>query len=257
MKAIILAAGRGSRMETETQQQPKCLLSLGGKPLLQWQLEALHHNGITDILIVCGYLSQKITAALKKWMKTCSITILHNPRWAETNMVRTLLYAFPSLDETPTVIVYADIVFHSRHLRDLLTATGDLCLTYDTEWESLWRLRQEHPLTDAETFRTDNDRLVEIGNIPSKLEDIQGQYMGLLKLTVFGRMHIENILKNFSEKEIDHLDMTALLQRLLHQKVFIQTVPVVGAWCECDTQQDIMSYEGMLRKGGWIHDWRE
>ena len=55
MKAIILAAGRGSRMQNLTQKQPKCLVNLRGKALLDWQLEALRAAGISEIAIVTGY----------------------------------------------------------------------------------------------------------------------------------------------------------------------------------------------------------
>ena len=55
MKAIILAAGRGSRMKLLTDETPKCLIKLRGKSLLDWQLSALRAAGITDIAIVTGY----------------------------------------------------------------------------------------------------------------------------------------------------------------------------------------------------------
>ena len=55
MKAIILAAGRGSRMKSLTDEQPKCLIELRGKTLLEWQLGALREAGIAEIGIVTGY----------------------------------------------------------------------------------------------------------------------------------------------------------------------------------------------------------
>jgi len=55
MKAIILAAGRGSRMKKLTSNQPKCLTNLNGKPILDWQLEAFKKSGITEVAIVTGY----------------------------------------------------------------------------------------------------------------------------------------------------------------------------------------------------------
>ena len=55
MKAIILAAGRGSRMCQLTEEQPKCLTKLAGKSLLEWQQEALKATGIQEIVVVGGY----------------------------------------------------------------------------------------------------------------------------------------------------------------------------------------------------------
>ena len=55
MNAIILAAGRGSRMKNLTSDKPKCLVQLNGKTLIQWQLDALNQAGISNIAVVTGY----------------------------------------------------------------------------------------------------------------------------------------------------------------------------------------------------------
>ena len=85
MKAIILAAGRGSRMKNMTDDRPKCMVELRGKPLLEWQLTALHEAGISEIAIVTGYKRELL--ANRAPME------FHNPRWAETNMVSSLACA--------------------------------------------------------------------------------------------------------------------------------------------------------------------
>ena len=58
MKAIILAAGRGSRMKNLTSDKPKCLVKLHGKPLLEWQLESMYKSGISEIAVVTGYKNE-------------------------------------------------------------------------------------------------------------------------------------------------------------------------------------------------------
>lgn len=79
MKAIILAAGRGSRMKGLTDQKPKCLVELRGKTLLEWQLKALREAGVSEIAVVTGYRRELLAAY--------GLTEFHNPRWAETNML--------------------------------------------------------------------------------------------------------------------------------------------------------------------------
>lgn len=254
MKAVILAAGRGMRMEQQTAEQPKCLLQLAGKSLLQWQIEALTASGITDILVVRGYLKEKLHPELYPWF--AKSMVLDNPQWSYSNMVRTLLVSFPYLDTADILVSYADIVYHPEHIQALMAAEGAICLTYDTQWESLWRLRQEHPLNDVETFQVLEGKLIEIGKTPQCIEDIQGQYMGLLKLTTSGRNIITRFLEDVPEHAIDQLDMTTLLQKLLMIPTHISAVPVVGKWCECDTYNDMLQYEKMLSQGGWSHDWR-
>ncbi len=60
MQAVILAAGQGTRLKTETDALPKAMIEIGGKPLLEYSLEALIQNGITDVIIVVGFRHETI-----------------------------------------------------------------------------------------------------------------------------------------------------------------------------------------------------
>ena len=246
--AIILAAGRGSRMQNLTDACPKCLLKLAGRPLLEWQIDALTKANIEHIIVVRGYHAEMLQGAFET---------IDNPRWAETNMVQTLLCAFPHLHDDETVITsYADIVYRTEHVQALQNIQGDICLTYDTAWEKLWSLRQENPIIDAETFREKDGRLLEIGEKPTSLEEIHGQYMGLLKFSPKGRQILETYVNTLSHEIADALDMTSLLRGLLKNGAEISVCPINGGWCECDTPKDIALYEERLQQGAWEHDWR-
>ena len=249
MKAVILAAGRGSRMKYLTNEKPKCMLELAGKPLLQWQLAALKQGGINEIILVRGY---------KKELLTGDFLTIDNPNWAKTNMVASLLCALPHLTNEQLIISYSDIVYKAEHITQLIKTKEDIVITYDKNWEQLWRLRNENPLNDAETFLTDTDgRLLEIGQTPTVLSQVQGQYMGLLKFSPKGSQQIQDFLNTFTTKKINEMDMTALLQQLLQHNIPIYTTAVNGGWCECDTEQDIQKYEKALQTGSWSHDWRK
>ena len=69
MNAIILAAGKGERLQPLTNDKPKCLVELFGKSLLEWQIEAFQSSGITDITIVSGYKSDLINFKFKYNLK--------------------------------------------------------------------------------------------------------------------------------------------------------------------------------------------
>jgi choline kinase len=253
-KAIILAAGRGSRMGTHTTVQPKCLTSLAGKPLLQWQLDSLRRAGIQTISLLTGYLANTLDPF--------GLATFHNDRWAQTNMVASLRCAEPWLREATCVVSYADIVYHPRIVTALLQTPGDIVMTYDTEWLALWQLRFEDPLCDAETFRVDDDgQLLAIGQKPTTLDDIQGQYMGLLKITPTGWQHIRHQLDALSPDACDRLDMTSLLGRLLAAGIRVTTCPVTGRWCEVDSPSDLAAYTQRCQSletsaVPWTHDWR-
>ncbi len=250
MRAIILAAGRGSRMRGLTDGRPKCLTPLAGKALLNWQLEALHEAGIADIAVVRGYKSEMLSGP--------EYVSFQNPRWAETNMVASLACAGEWLSSDTCIVSYADIVYHPDVVKALMEANGDLVITYDRLWYSLWKERFSDPLSDAETFQVGKDEtLLEIGQRTKSQEEIRGQYMGLLKFTPAGWRHVCSFLKRISQAQRDKLDMTGLLRNLLHEGVPIKTKAVDGRWCEVDCEQDVRVYESRLHSvNSWKHDWR-
>src|ERR1039457_5247542 len=173
MRAVILAAGRGSRMGPLAEGRPKCMVELAHKPLIRRQIAALGGGGVSHIGIVRGYLGQMIDIQ--------DITYFENPRWAETNMVMSLVAAASWLQADSVVISYADIFYRHDIVRDLIAASGDLVVAYDRNWRDLWTQRFVDPLSDAETFRTDaREHLIDIGKRTTQIDDIEGQYMGLL-----------------------------------------------------------------------------
>ena len=85
MKAIILAAGRGSRMGTLTDNKPKCLAKVKDKMLIEYQITALNAAGIKEIAVVTGYKAE--------FLNNYGTYHFHNSDWAETNMLHSLFYA--------------------------------------------------------------------------------------------------------------------------------------------------------------------
>jgi choline kinase len=253
MKMIILAAGRGSRMEDLTADRPKCLVQLGGKALLDWQVDAARFIGIEDIYLVRGYRREKLNRE--------DLNTIDNIRWNETNMVISLQCAASVLSISPCLISYGDIVYHPDILESLVGQQGDVVITYDLLWEELWAARFDHPLEDAESFKVYDQRLVEIGRQVSYLDAIEGQYMGLLKLTPSGWQKVENKLDSLPDDICDSLDITTLLQLLLQDGIYIRCEPVKGRWCEVDSTFDLKLYERRIQEADfnsipWSHDWR-
>jgi choline kinase len=242
MRAIILAAGRGSRMGHLGDERPKCLVEFGGRPLLERQVTALRGGGAQAVGVVRGYRAEMIELP--------DLTYFHNERWAETNMVMSLATAAEWLNAGSVIVSYADIFYRSELVRELAAAAGDLVITYDRAWRSLWSRRFVDPLADAETFRADaSGRLIEIGGKTSSIADIGGQYMGLLKFTPRGWRDVEALLATLDTRTRDRLDMTGLLQRLLGKNVAIGTIGTDGQWGEIDNPSDLALYERMAKDG--------
>lgn len=251
--AIILAAGRGSRMKGLTDAKPKCLTPIAGKPLLAWQLAALRGAGVENVLVVRGYKAECIAGDFET---------AHNPRWESTNMLASLLCAesfarrfFDSGGEK-LIISYSDIVYPSAHVQSLLKTARPVAIAYDTLWEDLWRLRFADPLADAETFSAKDGLLVEIGGKTDNMERIDGQYMGLLAFTAQGWQQLLETCRQLGG-ETARTDMTAFLRKFMARGHAIGAVPVAGRWCEVDSGEDLQKYEAALQTGQWRHDWRE
>lgn len=239
MKAIILAAGRGSRMRALTESKPKGLACLAGKPLLYYQSKSLLAGGADEIGIVTGYLAES-TAPFGNIQ-------FHNPAWETTNMVRSLMCADEFLRGDTCLISYSDIFYTAETVAALAETSADIAISYDKNWLFLWQARNEDPLSDAETFRcTEEGYLIDIGGKPDFLAAVQGQYMGLLKFTPKGWAVISHYLQQIDTQK---LHMTGLLSHMLHHGEKIKCIPAVGAWGEVDTASDLALYESWIKQG--------
>ncbi|MEJ6396453.1 phosphocholine cytidylyltransferase family protein [Yoonia sp. 208BN28-4] len=237
MKAIILAAGRGSRMRHLTDDKPKGLVALNGKPLIARQCDALRKAGATQIGIVTGYKADLLAPY--------GDATFHNADWANTQMVTSLATAEEWLSSSPVIVSYSDIFYSAETVSALQTATAPLAISYDPDWEALWAGRFEDPLDDAETFRlaADGTHLVEIGNTPKDVAEVQGQYMGLLRFTPDSWAAAQKIRQTLPAEAARTLHMTGLLQHLIDAGSKIEAIPCVGPWGEVDSVEDLAFYQ--------------
>ena len=229
MKAVILAAGRGSRLKSLTQDKPKCLNILNKRTLLDWQLATLKKK-VDDIYLVKGYLSELFINKKIKY--------IDNSNWAETNMIESLYIFLKQTEFSDVIITYGDIVYNEEILSKLIDSKHDVVIPYDKNWYELWNRRFKDPLEDAESFIVDDKSwLVSLGKKRPSYDEIQGQYMGIIKITKRGfEIIFENLLKMNKNKR-KKIDVTTFLNNLLKkQKIF--TIPIFGNWMEFDTPSD-------------------
>lgn len=237
-KAVILAAGRGSRMLSLTEDRPKCLVEFRGRPLLEWQLAALRRAGVDDIAVVTGYRRE----ALSRF----GLVEFYNPDWATTNMVSSLSHAVDWLERGPCLVCYADIVYQAPAVRELLACDAPLAVAYDPDWLALWRARFDDPLSDAETFRLQDGLIVEIGGKPATVEEIEGQYMGLLRFTPESWRALDALRAELDRPARDRLDMTGALSRLIARGYPVRAVAARFPWAEFDSARDLDRADALL-----------
>ncbi|MBM3226426.1 MAG: phosphocholine cytidylyltransferase family protein [Candidatus Tectomicrobia bacterium] len=125
MQAIILAAGRSSRLASALQGQPKCLAPLDDLYLIEYQLEMLRYCGITEVCIVLGYRAEEVRSVVGR---RCHYIL--NERYAETNSLYSLSLARHWVRET-FLVLNCDVLAHPHIYRQLLATPGN-ALAYDS-----------------------------------------------------------------------------------------------------------------------------
>lgn len=250
-RALILAAGRGSRLSAMTAERPKCLLPFLGRSLLEWQTAALKSVGIDDVHIVRGYRGELLNGVHASFWE--------NPEWQSTNMVHSLICARPLLERgEPLAVTYGDIVFEPRSIAQALKKRGDVVVAVNRRWRELWQMRMEDPLLDVETLKiSPAGLLTDIGRKARSLDDIDGQYMGMILLSGAGGRQLLEFLDAASDREDWMMgrskrdcQMTDLLRGLIQVGVPVSAAPVDGGWLEFDTVEDVTRYESLAGRGG-------
>jgi L-glutamine-phosphate cytidylyltransferase len=179
MKAIILAAGPGSRMLPHTQHRPKCLMKIGGHPILHYQLAALRHCGIHDINIVVGYLADRIREHV-----TVPVTFIDNREYATTGSSYSLWRAREVMQDG-FVYLNSDLVFHPDMLRALLEAPAQNAVIVD---------RQVHLTSDMQKAEMNGDRIVRMGKHLAA-ETAAAEVVGPVKFGAAGARRIIGFLE--------------------------------------------------------------
>lgn len=164
MQAVILAAGVGSRLGQLTNGLPKCLLKIGGRPLIKHQLETLADNGVGPVLMVVGHRAE----AIRELVGSRTEYIV-NDRYEQTNSLYSLWLAREWI-KGPFVLLNCDLFFHPDILMRFVEEQGNI-LAYDST-TSNGREQTKVALRER--------RVVDLGkDLP--IESARGESLGLLK----------------------------------------------------------------------------
>ena len=252
VKAIILAAGMGTRMKHMTKELPKCLaIQFEGKTLLQTQIETLKSCGISDFVIVRGYQGDKI--------KLPAIRYAWNHDYPNNNILGSLMCAAEEL-EGDVIISYSDIWYEESVLKTLLRSDKDIAIGVDIDWKDYYEGRKEHPIEEAENviFNSDN-QVIKIGKIGASGVEVHGEFIGMMKLTSRGcaliKEHYRRAKLLFDGKkyqraaEFKKAYLTDLLQDMADLGVPIHCEIIGSKWKEIDTIEDFQKVQESFRQG--------
>ena len=240
VKAIIIAAGLGSRLKGYTENLPKCMLKFGDKTLLERQLEAYRECGINDISVVRGYKKEKISYK--------DLTYYHNDDYENNNILNSLFYAEEALVGN-VVVAYSDILFESAVVKRLLESNADISIVVDIDWQGYYVDRKDHPVAEAEkVIFNANNEVLKIGKVLTDKNDVYGEFIGMLKFSARGaeifKKHFHRSKKLYWDqpfqraKTFQKAYITDMIQEMVDLGVGVHCVIIERGWKEIDTEED-------------------
>ena len=240
MNAIIIAAGRGSRLEHHTDDRPKCMVKVAGRSILDHQLDALEHNGIDDIHIIRGYLAEKLVVE--------GATYHANDNWENNNILHSLFCAESAM-EGGFLSTYSDIVYTPKVVEAALEMPGDINLVVDRRWRRAYVDREDHPVSQAELVEADDGQISAVGKHVSA-EETLGEFIGvathsargaeLMRTTFHDLCEMYDGDDEFRQRRVFRKAYLAdLYEVMIERGITINACPIDGGWREIDTVEDL------------------
>ena len=239
-KALIIAAGLGSRLKKHTENLPKCMLDFGGKTLLQRQLDSYKKFGIKDISLIRGYKKEKI--------RYKGIKYFENTDYKNNNILNSIFYAEKIINGN-IIISYSDILFNSSVVERTINSDHDISVVVDIDWRGYYVGRKDHPISEAENvIFNSNNEVEKIGKINTDNEEVHGEFIGMIKLNHRGceilKQNFHRVKKLFWNKPFQRSKtfqkayLTDMIQELVDIGVKVHCVIIERGWKEIDTVED-------------------
>ncbi|PLP97629.1 phosphoenolpyruvate mutase [Cupriavidus pauculus] len=241
--AVVLAAGRGKGLEALTEDKPKVMLPVAGKPLLRWLVDGFKNQGINDITVVGGYKAEAIDAA--------GINLVRNDRYAETGELASLAAAADTL-QNDTVVAYGDLLFRSYILRDLVDTDAPFSVVIDSSESA----PSNQSVRDFAWCSASDDRdlfgqkvlLKKISDDVPAGHAPHGRWIGLMNVRGEGRARLQKLLGELRQRpDFDKLDLPDLLNALVAAGEQVEVKYVHGHW------RGVNDLEDFRRAGDFAH----
>lgn len=243
MKTIILSAGQGSRLLPLTADVPKCLLDLSGMSLLEWQLRALAASGVEDVVVVTGFRSGRVDAAIDGMSSPLRVRTLHNPFYALADNLASCWTARHEMTGD-FMILNGDTLFEPAVTQKVLAAAPSAPITVTIDRKATY---------DADDMKVSvaNDRLVAIGKtLPP--QSVDGESIGLLRFTADGgRLFVAQIEAMLKQEAGLKLWYLSAVDRIAREQGAVGICSVEGLdWGELDFPADLTGNRAMT--AAWV-----
>ena len=239
IKAIILAAGVGSRIRPLTDNCPKSLLKINGKTILEMMLSHIQACGINEVVFVLGYLQNQIKDYVKIQFPDLIVQFITNEKYEVTNTGYSLMLTKDFVQDSTFIKFDADVVFDINILTSLIASEYDNCLCIDKNIN-----------LDAEEIKViikDDNRVVKASKTVNPVDAI-GESIGIEKISGETARTLFNELELMMKDEQYHQEYyEAAYERLIEKDVPFHALDISGLkWTEIDTQEDFMLAENIF-----------
>ncbi len=249
-RAILIAAGRGRRLGTHTDEIPKCMVEVGGRPILGWIWRALAASGVDELVVIRGYRGDVLERFVRSLVPRA--IFVDNPQWQTNNVLLSLACARPYLDRA-CYLTYSDIIFTPAVVAAAAASPADFGLVIDREFRTIYEGRTEHPLDEGEVADLRRDGAVaRVGKRALPPADAIGEFIGLTKLSATGAelsgAALDALAGRFAGRDDQPFQraatyrnayLTDLWQELIDHGTRLDPVLIEGQWREIDTGQDL------------------
>jgi choline kinase len=223
-RAILIAAGRGKRLGTHTDEIPKCMVQVGARPILGWVWDALSSVGVEELVVIRGYRGDVLEEFITKLVP--KVTFVDNHDWQTNNILLSLAAA---------------------------ASTAEIGLVIDRQFRDIYVGRTEHPLEEGEVADLLPDGTVaRVGKKALPPAEAVGEYIGLTRLGARGVAITANTIDALAQKYAGREEepfqraaryrvayLTDLWQHLIDGGIQIEPIMIDGQWREIDTGQDL------------------
>lgn len=241
LKAIILAAGRGSRLIESTFGSPKPLIDINGISLIQRQINLLEKEKIEKIIIIRGYKLNEF--------KLENVNYINDLKFGEHDQLGSLIEGINEIDGE-ILIIFGDILFDEKIIQQMIMSKEEISVAVDPEWRKSYEKRQDNPIELAGKVLIKNNQILEFSeHLPVQKEGFEiAEFLGLIKIKKTATEKIRNSLKDLSQnhkgefhdaKSFQYAKLTDFLQELIKLQNKITPIFINGNWCEIDTPMDL------------------
>ncbi|MFH1641364.1 MAG: phosphocholine cytidylyltransferase family protein [Nanoarchaeota archaeon] len=238
MKALILAAGLGKRLGDNTKDIPKSLVEVNGKPILQYQLEAIKENGVSDIIIVIGHNGHRIKEYLANNLQFSKLnfTFVENRIPDKSNSAYSLWLAKDQIKDTPYLHFNCDIILSSSLLKKLIDSVYPDVIVID---------KKVQLKNNMEQVIMEGDKIVKMQN--TLLDGAVGKGIGVAKLSPKNVQWLIQKIDEYLEKGDKNQNYYGIIRQAVNYLDFYGLDSGYELLFEINTEDDLKNVSAKIK----------